>query len=64
MKLALLLALAITTHVREYVDKSGNIYGTSMWRNHEAVSAFTDGWVCYNSTCHRAIPKPTYKEIQ
>ena len=68
MKFALLLALAITTHVRDYVDKYG-VYDTSVWRNHEAVGAFTDGVVCYvtaadGPSCHRAVPRPTYREIK
>jgi len=62
MKLALLLALVITTHVR------GNTHSTSVWRNHEAVGASVDGWVCYvteaeGPECHPAVPRPHYREI-
>ena len=45
----------------------GNTRGTAVWRKGYVIAAFTDGWLCYgtanNIACHRAIPKPTYKEI-
>jgi hypothetical protein len=39
-------------------------------RNGSYLGVYTDGWVCYHrpnevaAICTRAIPKPTYKEIQ
>ena len=46
----------------------GNTHSVSLWRGTHVVAASTDGWVCYDDgdsvACHRAIPKPTYKEIR
>lgn len=58
-----LMAVHIHTHVYS------NQRVTIVVRDHTAVvAAFADGWLCYESDgtvgCHKAIPRPTYKEIK
>ena len=61
MKVWLITIVLAVTLVR------GNLHSVSLWRGAHVVAASTDGWLCYDDgdriACHRAIPKPTYKEV-
>jgi hypothetical protein len=61
--LNMLLAFHVHTHVK------GDQGMTLIVRDHVVViGAFADGWLCYENegriACHKAIAKPTYREIR
>jgi hypothetical protein len=58
------LVLALLTVVHNRADRVAVI------RSNQMIVAFTDGMLCYGTyaprepVCHKAVPKPTYKEIK
>jgi hypothetical protein len=66
-----LVGLASAVQVnKETVERILETRRTIVRHNNYIIAAYADGFVCYGTyeprtaSCHRAVPKPTYKEIQ